>query len=218
MGRSRKIILSLILIIIILASAIIGIINTRKSITRTDDQDYIRLFVEVVAIVKKHYVEEVESKKLMQNAVKGMLASLDPHSEYLAAEPFKEMQVHMSGSFGGLGIEINMLDGKLVVVSPIEDTPAFKAGIKPADHIWKIDDKLTRGMNISKAVSLMRGEKGTSVTLTILRNGSSTPLIFPLVRDTIKTKSLKAKTLEPGFGYIGIAEFQARTGEDFTNA
>jgi carboxyl-terminal processing protease len=218
MGRSKRIILSLILVIIILAAAILGILNTRTSISKRSDQDYLRLFAEVVTLVKKNYVEEVDTKKLMQSAVKGMLASLDPHSEYLAAEPFKEMQVHISGSFGGLGIEINIQDGKLVVVSPIDDTPAFKAGIKPGDHIWKIDDKFTRGMNITKAVSLMRGEKGTRVTLTILRNGSNMPLVFPLVRDIIKTRSVKGKTLEPGFGYIGIAEFQGRTGEDFANA
>ncbi|WP_243373271.1 S41 family peptidase [Geotalea sp. SG265] len=218
MGRSRKIILSLFLIIVILSAAIFGILNTRKSISQRSDQDYLRLFTEVVAIIKRHYVEEVDTRKLMQSAVRGMLTSLDPHSEYMAQESFKEMQVHIAGSFGGLGIEINMQDGKLVVVSPIEDTPAFKAGIKPGDHIWKIDDKFTRGMNISKAVSLMRGEKGTSVTLTILRNGSSTPLVFHLVRDIIKTRSVKARTLEPGFGYIGVAEFQGRTGEDFANA
>jgi len=218
MSITKKTILTLAVIVILLSLSIFAALYTRNNVMRKDDQDYIRLLKEVITLVKSNYVEEVDSKKLMQSAVKGMLASLDPHSEFMAADSFKEMQVHMSGSFGGLGIEINIVDGKLTVVSPIDDTPAFKAGIKPGDHILKIDDKFTKEMNISKAVSLMRGEKGTKVTLTILRNGSSTPLTFPLIRDIIKTKSLKARTLEPGYGYIGIAEFQARTGEDFANA
>lgn len=218
MSITKKTILTLSAVIILLSLSIFALLYTRNNVMRKDDQDYIRLFKEVITLIKKDYVEEVDSKKLMQSAVKGMLASLDPHSEFMAADSFKEMQVHMAGSFGGLGIEINIVDGKLTVVSPIDDTPAFKAGIKPGDHIWKIDDKFTKEMNISKAVSLMRGEKGTKVTLTILRNGSSTPLTFHLIRDIIKTKSLKARTLEPGYGYIGIAEFQARTGEDFANA
>lgn len=218
MSMTKKTILSLACIIVLLALVIAAILNTRSAAQRKDDQDYIRLLKEVITLVKTNYVEEVDSKKLMQSAVKGMLASLDPHSEFMAADSFKEMQVHMAGAFGGLGIEINIVDGKLTVVSPIDDTPAFKAGIKPGDHIWKIDDKFTRGMDISKAVGFMRGEKGTKVTLTILRNGSSTPLTFHLIRDIIKTKSLKTRTLEPGYGYIGIAEFQARTGEDFANA
>jgi carboxyl-terminal processing protease len=218
MSITKKTVISLAVIIVVLAVTIAALLHTRKTLLQKSDQDYIRLFKEVVSLVKKNYVEEVDNKKLMQNALKGMLSSLDPHSEFMAAEPFKEMQVHMSGSFGGLGIEINLIDGKLTVVSPIDDTPAFKAGIKPNDHIWKIDGKPTNGMNIAKAVSLMRGEKGTKVTLTILRSGSADPLEFPLVRDIIKTRSLKARTLEPGFGYIGIAEFQARTGEDFAKA
>ena len=218
MSNTKKIIISLTVVIVLLALGITALQQTRHNARQKSDEDYIRLFKEVITLVKKDYVEEVDSKKLMQSAVKGMLASLDPHSEYMAADSFKEMQVHMAGAFGGLGIEINIVDGRLTVVSPIEDTPAFKAGIKPGDHIWKIDDKFTKGMDISKAVGLMRGEKGTKVTLTILRSGSSTPLTFHLTRDIIKTKSLKARTLEPGYGYIGIAEFQARTGEDFAQA
>jgi carboxyl-terminal processing protease len=218
MSIAKKTVISLTVIIVVLALSIAALLHTRKTLLQKSDQDYIRLFKEVVSLVKTNYVEEVDNKKLMQSAVKGMLSSLDPHSEFMATEPFKEMQVHMSGSFGGLGIEINIIDGKLTVVSPIDDTPAFKAGIKPNDLIWKIDGKPTNGMNITKAVSLMRGEKGTKVTLTVLRGGSTTPMEFPLVRDIIKTRSLKARTLEPGFGYIGVAEFQARTGEDFAKA
>ncbi len=190
----------------------------KKSVPRMSDAEDLRLFMKVVIIVKNNYVEEVDGKKLMQGAITGMLASLDPHSDYLPAKDYTEMKVHMAGAFGGIGIALGMAEGRLLVENPIEDTPAFRAGIKGGDHIWKIDGAATRGMNITKAVSLMRGTPGTRVTLTILRNGSPQPLTFPLVRAIIKTKSLKVKTLEPGYGYIGIAEFQGRTGEDFTRA
>ena len=218
MSIRKKTIISLTVIIVLLSLSIAAILQTRQNVQRRGDLEYLQLFKEVITIVKHSYVEEVDSKKLMQSAVKGMLASLDPHSEFMAADSFKEMQVHISGSFGGLGIEINIVDGKLTVVSPIDDTPAFKAGIKPGDHIWKIDGHVTKDMTITDAVNRMRGEKGTQVTLTILRNGATNPLAVTMVRDIIKTKSLKAKTLEPGYGYIGISAFQERTGEDFANA
>jgi len=182
------------------------------------EKDQIKLVKEVIAIVKKSYVEEVDDKKLVQGAIDGMLAKLDPHSAFMPPEPYKEMKVTMSGSFGGLGIEINIKDGKLTVISPIEDTPAWRAGLKPNDHIWKIDATLTKGLSIQKAVSLMRGEKGTKVTLHVLREGEKKPLVFPLVRDIIKTKSMKSRTLVPGYGYIRIIQFQERSGEDFRNA
>ena len=179
------------------------------------EQNQLKLLKDVIAIIKMNYVEEVDTKKLLTGAIEGMLASLDPHSAFLTPEPYKEMRISMSGSFGGLGIEINIRDDKLTVISPIEDTPAFRAGIKANDHIWKIGDKLTKGMTITQAVNLMRGPKGTRVTLTILREGQKSPLVFPLVRDIINTKSLKARSLEPGYGYIRIIQFQERTGQDF---
>jgi len=182
------------------------------------EKEYLQLFTQVITQVKKSYVEEVEDKKLLQSSINGMLAALDPHSAYLPPEPFKEMNIQMSGAFGGLGIEITMKDGKLTVVSPIEETPAFRAGVKPNDHIWKIDDKPTRGLTITEAVNRMRGPKGTKVTITILREGTSNPLVFPLVRDIIKTKSLRYRSLEPGYGFIRIGHFQQRTGEEFVNA
>jgi carboxyl-terminal processing protease len=128
------------------------------------------------------------------------------------------MKVQISGSFGGLGIEITTKDGRLTVVSPIEDTPAYRAGIKANDYIWKINDALTRGMSINEAVKRMRGPKGTSVTLTILREGHNAPLVFPLVRDIIQTKSVKYRTLGKGYGYIRITQFQERTGAEFVQA
>ena len=186
--------------------------------TVTAEKDQIKLVKEVMDIIRKSYVEEVDQKKLIQGAVDGMLAKLDPHSAFMTPEPYKEMKINMSGSFGGLGIEINIKDEQLTVISPIEDTPAYKAGIKPNDYIWKIDSKLTKGLTISQSVALMRGEKGTSVTLHIIREGHKKPLVFPLVRDIIKTKSMKSRTLLPGYGYIRIIQFQERTGEDFANA
>ena len=189
-----------------------------RTTQQKDDRVGIKLLAEVMALVKEKYVEKVEEKNLVKSAIEGMLAALDPHSAYLTPDSFKEMKVSMSGSFGGLGIEISMRDNKLTVVSPIEDTPAFRAGIKSNDHIWKINDKLTKGMSITEAVGMMRGPKGTPVTLTILREGSGRPLVFPLLRDIIKTRSLRARTLEPGYGYVRISQFQERTGEDFVQA
>lgn len=180
--------------------------------------EYIGFFREVTELVKAKYVEPIDDGKLMLNAINGMLASLDPHNEYLPPESFSDMQVQMSGTFGGLGIEITIKEGKLTVISPIEDTPAFRAGIKPGDHIWMIGNRITRSMNINEAVKLMRGPKGTVVILTIQRNGIAKPLVFKLKRDMIRIKSVKARILEQGYGYVRIAQFQETTGDEFVNA
>ena len=185
---------------------------------RRNEAEYLQMFQEVVALVKQSYVDQVDDKKLMAGAINGMLASLDPHSTYLPATDYSEMKVHMAGAFGGVGIELDMRDGKLMVNAPIEDTPAFKAGILAGDHIWTIDGKPTRGLPINECVSRMRGTPGTAVTLGILREGTAKPLSFRLVRAVIKTRSLKARLLEQGYGYVRIAEFQERTGEDFERA
>lgn len=185
---------------------------------KKSDAEYLRMFKEVMAITKQSYVDEVDNKKLMTGAINGMLAALDPHSVYMPATNFTEMKVHMAGAFGGLGIQLGMKNGKLMVDQPIEDTPASRAGILAGDHIWKIDGKSTEGLPINECVTRMRGTPGTSVTLGILRQGEKAPLNFRLVRAIIKTKSLKAKLLEPGYGYIMVAEFQERTGEDFEHA
>jgi carboxyl-terminal processing protease len=185
---------------------------------KQSDAAYLSLLREAYAAVNRSYVEKPDGQKLVQSMVNGMLASLDPHSTYLPPEPYKEMEVQMSGAFGGVGIELGVKEGRLTVIAPIDDTPAFRAGIQANDHIWKIDGTTTRDMNISAAVKRMRGEKGTSVTLTILRGDSSRPLTFNLLRDIIKIKSLKSRLVEPGYGFIRIAQFQERTGSEFRQA
>jgi carboxyl-terminal processing protease len=181
-------------------------------------EDYLNFFKEVVALVKTDYVEKVDDKKLMESAINGMLAALDPHNEYMPPEPFREMQVQMSGAFGGIGIEITIKDGKLTVISPLEETPAFRAGIKAGDLILIIDNALTRGLNINEAVKRMRGPPGTWITLTILREGVDKPFVFHMKREIIRIRSVKYKSLDKGYGYIRIAQFQERTGEEFTKA
>ncbi|WP_224981808.1 S41 family peptidase [Geomonas agri] len=185
---------------------------------RRSEAEYISMFKEVVDIVKESYVDKVDDKKLMTGAINGMLAALDPHSTYLPVTEYSEMKVHMAGAFGGVGIELDMRNGKLMVNAPIEDTPAFRAGILAGDHIFQIDGKPTKDLPINECVSRMRGTPGTQVTLTIVREGAAKPLTFRLTRAIIKTKSLKARLLEPGYGYVRIAEFQERTGEDFDKA
>ncbi len=214
-GRNTALIL---VAAVLLAAALVQGIRMKRSAPEKVDQEYVRLVPEIMTMIKQKYVEEVSDKKLVEGAINGMLAALDPHSAYLPADSFKEMNIEMSGTFGGLGLEVNMVDGRLTVIAPIDDTPAFKAGIKAGDLIWKIDDKLTRNLNITEAVKLLRGPKGTRVTLTILRRKASAPLVFNLVRDIITTKSLKSRTLEPGFGYIRIAHFQERSDDEFDAA
>lgn len=185
---------------------------------RSRDVDNIALFKEAIGIIRARYVDKVEDKKLMQSAIDGMLASLDPHSSYMPADSFKEMQVQISGSFGGIGIEISIKDNKLTIIAPIEDTPGYRAGLKSNDHIFKINDKPTRGMSINDAVRRMRGEKGTKVTLTVLRDGNGQPLVFTIIRDIIQTKSIRTRTIMPGIGYIRIGHFQETTGPEFAKS
>ena len=202
-------------IVICLAIIVISRWKQRHAVSEQISLEIIR---EAYAAVNNSYVEIPDAKKLVKGMIDGMLASLDPHSAYLPPEPYKEMEVQMSGVFGGVGIELGMKADRLTVIAPIEDTPAFRAGIQPNDHIWKINGTPTRGMNISQAVKRMRGEKGTSVALTILRGDELHPLAFNLVRDIIKIKSLTSRTLEPGYALIRIAQFQERTGRDFRQA
>jgi carboxyl-terminal processing protease len=174
----------------------------------------IRQFTEVYNAVKANYVEPVDDKKLMQEAISGMLSGLDPHSAYLDNEGFKDLQTSTQGEFGGLGMEIGTEDGAIKVIAPIDDTPAARAGIKGGDLIFKIDEQVTRGLTVTEAVKLMRGKPKTPVTLTVLRKGETQPLEFKLVRDVIRVQSVKSNLIEPGYGYVRIAQFQERTTED----
>ncbi|KZE31696.1 carboxyl-terminal processing protease [Crenobacter luteus] len=178
----------------------------------------LRTFAEVFGRIKQEYVEPVEDKKLINQAIKGMISGLDPHSDYLDADAFKELREGTQGEFGGLGIEIGAEDGAVKVIAPIEDTPAQKAGIKSGDLIVKIDETPVRGLSLTDAVKKMRGKPGTKVTLTVARKLETKPLVFTLTRAVIKTKSVKFKMLEPDFGYIRIAQFQEHTTENLVEA
>jgi carboxyl-terminal processing protease len=183
-----------------------------------NDYESIELFTDVLSIVKKSYVEEVDTKKLIYGAINGMLSSLDPHSSFMPPDTYKEMKIDTKGAFGGLGIEITVKDGILTVISPIEDTPAFKAGIKAGDQILKIDDKFTKDLTITDAVKRMRGVKGTKVTLTIMREGFEKTKEFVLERDIIQVKSVKFKVLDDGYGYVRLSQFQEKTDDDLEKA
>ncbi|MEN9760109.1 MAG: hypothetical protein RLZZ281_407 [Pseudomonadota bacterium] len=174
----------------------------------------LRQFADVYGAIKSNYVESVEDKKLITEAISGMLTGLDPHSAYLDADAFKELQVGTQGEFGGLGLEVGTEDGFVRVVSPIEGTPAEKAGVKAGDLIIKIDEKATKGIPLNDAVKLMRGKPKTSVTLTVSRKGVAKPLTFTIVRDVIQIQSVRSKLIEPGFGYIRITQFQEHTVEN----
>src|SRR5689334_15612583 len=173
----------------------------------------LRAFTEVFGAIKTNYVEPVEDKKLITEAINGMLTGLDPHSAYLDQEAFRELQVGTQGQFGGLGIEVGMEDGFVKVISPIEDTPAFKAGIKPNDLIIKLDETPVKGMTLNDAVKKMRGKPNTTITLTISRKGESTPIVVTLTRAVIHVQSVKSKMYEPGFAWIRVSQFQEQTPE-----
>ncbi|UZE29476.1 S41 family peptidase [Pseudomonas asplenii] len=179
--------------------------------------DELRTFAEVMDRIKAAYVEPVDDKTLLENAIKGMLSNLDPHSAYLGPEDFAQLQEDTSGEFGGLGIEVGMEDNFVKVVSPIDDTPASKAGIEAGDLIVKINGQPTRGQTMTEAVDKMRGKVGQKITLTLVRNGG-TPFDVTLTRAIIRTKSVRSQMLENGYGYIRITQFQVKTGEEVSKA
>lgn len=177
----------------------------------------LQAFVEVFNRISTDYVEKVEDKDLLEGAISGMLSSLDPHSAYLPPKNYKRMEEHTTGEFGGLGMEVGMEDGFVKVISPIDDTPAQKAGIQAGDLIIKLDDHPVKGKSLSDAVKLMRGKPGTEIKLTLIREGEEKPLIKTLVRAIIKVNSVKGKLLKEGMGYVRISQFQLRTGEDLVS-
>ncbi|HOJ14049.1 MAG TPA: S41 family peptidase [Deltaproteobacteria bacterium] len=170
-------------------------------------------FTDCLDLIERYYVDKVEPGKLIEGAIKGMTSTLDPHSAYLSKEDYKEMEISTTGSFGGLGIELGIKDGQLTVITPIEDTPAFKAGIKPGDKILKIDGQSTTDMTLEEAVKLLRGPKGTKVTLTLGRESLDKPLELTITRATIHIESVVSQTLEPGYGYVKVRSFQVDTAD-----
>lgn len=174
----------------------------------------LRTFTKVYEHIRKGYVEEISDKTLLEYAIKGMLSELDPHSTYLNEDSFDDLQVNTTGEFGGLGIEVGMENGFVKVISPIDDTPAAKAGVEAGDLIIKLDEKSVKGMSLQQAVEHMRGSKGSKITLTIVRDSKDQPFELVLVRDTIKVQSVRSRVLEDGYGYLRIAQFQVNTGKD----
>jgi len=218
MLKHKLLILSLTLAVLaVLGVFSVGYLQASEQKATSDYQE-LQLFTDVLTIVKRSYVEEVPIKDLVYGAIDGMLASLDPHSGFMSPDIYKEMKVDTRGEFGGLGIEISLRDGILTIVAPIEDTPASRAGLQAGDHILKIEDQYTKDMEIMEAVSLMRGAPGTEITITIMRASFEKPQPFTLQREVIKVKSVKARTLEKGFGYVRLVQFQERTGVDLNKA
>ncbi len=178
----------------------------------------LRTFTEIFGRIKRDYVEPVSDKKLLEDAIRGMLSGLDPHSAYLISEEYQELKEGTTGQFGGLGIEVTMENGFIKVVSPIDDTPAQKAGIKTGDLIVRLDDEPVKGMSLADAVKKMRGEPGSKIELTVVREGAEAPLKLTLVRAVIKVQSVKSRLLEKNYGYLRISSFQSGTGESLKEA
>ncbi len=211
------------IVVFILCVVLFGVYSFAKSETlkkRQQDELYkqVELFSDTLAVIQTDYVDDTKPKDLIYGALKGMLASLDPHSSFMDPETYNELRVDTEGKFGGLGIEITVKDGLLTVVTPIEDTPAWKAGVKPNDRIVKINNELTRDMTLTDAVKKMRGKPGEAVTITVLRESEKRVLDFKIVRDIIKIRDIKeARILENGIGYIRLVEFRENTYQDLSN-
>ena len=192
--------------------------SEKKQEVNTLPLNEIRIFTEIFSKIKSDYVENIEDSTLLKNAIKGMLQGLDPHSAYLDKDAYKELQEGTSGEFGGLGIEVGYEDGFVKVISPIDDTPAKRAGIKAGDLIIRLDGKSVKGISLMEAVKMMRGKPGSEIELTILRGGEEKPFNVTIVRDIITVKNIKAETIESAFGYIRISNFQIHTVDDLSKA
>jgi carboxyl-terminal processing protease len=189
-----------------------------KNSNQTIPFEDLQAFTDVFSRIKSDYVEEVDDKKLLEDAIRGMLSGLDPHSSYLDTDAFGELRIGTSGQFGGLGIEVGMENGFVKVIAPIDDTPAARAGIKSGDLIVKLDDKPVKGMTLGDAVKIMRGDPNTDILLTIVREGENKPLEITITREIIRVKSVKKRLLEDGYGYVRITNFQSRTTTDLLKA
>jgi len=213
----RKLNLTILVVLLVGLSAVFA--WERLSIQRVSAEDQnvyenLQIFSDVLDIVKENYVQEVDDEELVEGAISGMLRTLDPHSSYLDPDAYKELQVETKGSFGGIGIEITIRDGFLTVVSPLEGTPAYELGIQAGDQILRVDGEPTKEMTLMEAVKKMRGPKGTNVVLTIMREEFTKPQDFVITRATIAIRSVRSKTLEPGYGYIRLSQFQSSTARD----
>jgi carboxyl-terminal processing protease len=212
--RNLKIVLAVSLVFIL--GMMIGLSRSRQvSALSSNIYEDLKIFTDVLGLLQKEYVEETNSKDLVYGAIKGMLETLDPHSAFMPPDMYKEMQEETKGRFEGLGIEITIKDGILTVVSPIEDTPAFKAGIQAGDQILKIDGDSTKNLSLVDSVKRLRGPKGTKVTITIMREGFTKPREVPLTRDVIPIRSVRYELLEKQYGYIRISQFQEKTENEF---
>ncbi|MEI6260646.1 MAG: S41 family peptidase, partial [Deltaproteobacteria bacterium] len=189
-----------------------------RDLSATTDETYkgLKLFSDVIELIEKNYVEPADTKKLIEDAIQGMVHGLDPHSSLLSPEDYKELQVDTQGEFTGIGVSITTRDGMVTVVSAIQGTPAYKAGIKSGDIIIKIGTEVTK--NLRDAVSRIRGPKGSKITVTLMREGAPEPLEFVLVRDVIPIESVRSLSLKPGYGYIWITNFRDNTTPDLVSA
>ncbi len=216
---NKKLVVIVALIFAVTSAGIfIGRWTAASSVSAEEGYEELKVFSEVLSLVRKNYVEDVKPKDLIYGAIKGMLGSLDPHSAFMTPEQYREMQVDTRGEFGGIGIQIGVKDGMLTVIAPIEDTPAYRAGIKAGDKIIKINNDFTKDMGLHDAVSKMRGAPSTPVKLTILREGWKETKDFTITREIIKIKSVKSKLLEDGIGYVKINQFQEQTASDLSKA
>ena len=178
----------------------------------------VQRFSNAISLIKKYYVKPIDDKVLFDNAIRGMVSGLDPHSSYLNEEDFKELQTSTNGEFGGLGLEVTMEDGVVKVITPLLDTPDFKAGIKSGDYIIKLGSTSVQGLELKDAVNLMRGEAGSPIDLTVLRKGAGKPMVFKVVREKIEIKSVKSKLLDNQYGYVRLSQFQALTDKEMGQA
>ncbi len=220
MSSYKRAALWMLIIFIAFTGALVSRWSLSENVSAEEDTHYkiIHTFAEALTLIKKNYVEEVEDKDLVYGAIKGMLSSLDPHSSFMPPNVYKEMQIDTKGEFGGLGIQISIKDNFLTVIAPIEDTPAYKVGVKAGDKIIKINDESTKDMSLLDAVSKLRGPKGTSVTITIVRGGLDKLKEITIVRDIINIKSVKSKVIDSGIGYVKLLQFQETTSSELEKA
>ncbi len=214
--RGKSWVIGPMMVVAILCGVLIGK-GWERTGHATETYEELKTFSEVLNQVQRHYVDETKTKELVQGAIRGMLSTLDPHSAYMTPEMYKEMQVETKGEFGGVGIQIGVKENRLAVIAPIEGTPAQRAGIKAGDFIVKVNDETTKDLTLMDAVQKMRGPKGTKVNLTIQRDGTPDPLLFTLMRDTIKIESVKSKIID-NLGYVRLTQFQEATGRDLAKA